>query len=323
MKKKDVSKIIKKYLSGRFLPETEERVQKWIIKEDNIEEKERASLEYWDELEESENSETYTALNRVNERIGYSRQAPTIPLYKKIRRIAAVLLPLFILAGGYLYYQSIRSNLIEIKVAYGENKHLFLPDSSEIWLNAGTTIKYPKKFKGDERSIYLDGEAYFSVKRNEQKPFVVQTEKISVKVLGTKFNVKAYVNDEKIITTLTSGKVEVSTNNESHILKPNEQLSYDRSTSSIDIVEVSSDETDSWLSGQLVFNDSSLKDILLALERRFDISITNNTAIPASKLYTVKFLRNETPEEVLNILQEVVGFTYLRQGRNIILTSKQ
>lgn len=322
MKKKDVSKIIKKYLSGRFLPETEERVQKWIIKGDNIEEKERASLEYWDELEELENSETYTALNRVNERIRYSRQAPTIPLYKKIRHIAAVLLPLFILAGGYLYYQSTQNNLIEINVAYGENKHLFLPDSSEIWLNAGTTIKYPKEFTGDERNIYLDGEAYFSVKRNEQKPFVVQTEKISVKVLGTRFNLKAYTNDEKIITTLTSGKVEISTNNESHILKPNEQLSYDRNTSSIDIVEVSSDETNSWLSGQLVFNDSSLKDILLALERRFDISIANNTAIPSTKLYTVKFLRNETPEEVLDILQEVVGFSYQKDENGIVLTKK-
>lgn len=226
------------------------------------------------------------------------------------------------MTGGYLYYQSTRNNLIEINVAYGENKHFFLPDSSEIWLNAGTYIKYPKEFIGDERNIYLDGEAYFSVKQNEQKPFIVQTEKISVKVLGTKFNLKAYTNDEKIITTLTSGKVEVSTKNESHILKPNEQLSYDRNTSSIDIVEVSSDETNSWLSGQLVFNDSSLRDILLALERRFNISISNNTGIPTSKLYTIKFLRNETPEEVLNILQEVVGFSYQKDENEIVLTKK-
>lgn len=317
------SKIVKKYLSGRFLPDTEERVQKWLIKEDNTEEKEQASLEYWDELESIENSDTYTALDRVNKRIGYNKQTPTIPLYKKISRIAAILLPLFILAGGYLYYQSTRNNLIEINIAYGENKHFFLPDSSEIWLNAGTTIKYPKQFKGDKRTVYLNGEAYFSVKRDEKKPFIVQTENISVKVLGTKFNVKAYSDDEKVTTTLTSGKVEVNTNKESNILRPNEQLTFNRNTSIVSIVEISPNETNSWLSGQFVFNDSSLKEILLALERRFNISITNNTGISASKLYTIKFLRNETPEEILNILQEVVGFSYQKDENGIVLTKKR
>lgn len=319
----NISKIIKKYLSGRFMSDTEERVQKWIIKEENIEEKERASLEYWNELDVSENQDTYTALDRVNKRIDYDRQILTIPLYKKLSRIAAVLIPLFILAGGYVYYQSTRNNLIEIKVAYGENKHLFLPDSSEIWINAGSTIKYPKQFKGNRRVVELDGEVYFSVRRDNSKPFVVNTEKLSVNVLGTKFNVKAYSNEEQVTATLTSGKVEVYANKQTHILKPNEQLTFNRKTSTIDINEVFSDETDCWLSGQLIFNDSSLKDILSALERHFNISITNNTEIPVSKLYTVKFLRNETPEEMLNILQEIIGFSYKKDNNGIVLTKKR
>lgn len=317
------SKIIKKYLSGRFSPETEERVQKWIIKDDNTEDKEQASQEYWDELDVAEDSNTYTALGRVNKRIGYNKQAIRIPLYKKISRIAVVLLPLLFIAGGYLYFQATQNNWIKVKVAYGEQKHLFLPDSTEIWINAGTTIKYPKEFKGNERTVHLNGEAYFSIKRDENKPFIVSTEKLSVKVLGTKFNVKAYTNDEKITTTLTSGKVEVSTNNESHILKPNEQLTFNRNTSAINIVEIASDETNSWLSGKLVFDNSSLTEIIQTLERRFDISITNNTGIPASKLYTVKFLKNETPEEILNILQDVIGFTYQKEDNKVVLKKQQ
>lgn len=318
------SKIVKKYLSERFSPETEERVQKWIVKNDKTKEQEQASLEYWDELDVAADSGTYSALDRVNRRIGRtSEQVVNIPLYRKLSRIAAVLVPLFILAGGYLYYQSVRNNLIEVSVAYGEQTHLILPDSSEIWVNSGSTIKYPKEFTDKQRTVQLDGEAYFSVRKDESKPFVVNTETLSVKVLGTKFNVKAYTGDEKITTTLTSGKVEVNTNNERHILDPDEQLTFNRNTSVINVEKIPSDETDSWLSGRLVFNNASFTEIVQTLTRHFDISITDNTATPASKLYTVKFLKNETPEDILNILQDVVGFSYRKQGDKIILIKKQ
>lgn len=104
-----------------------------------------------------------------------------------------------------------------------------MPDSSEIWLNAGTAIKYPEKFSKAQRLVYLDGEAYFSVRKDAAKPFIVETSQLSVKVLGTQFNVKAYANDELVTTTLTSGKVEVTPPVQgSQILKPNEQLTYDK-----------------------------------------------------------------------------------------------
>ena len=93
----------------------------------------------------------------------------------------------------------------------------------------GSTILYPETFAKDKRLVMLDGEAYFSVKKDTASPFIVETSQLSVKVLGTRFNVKAYPNDEKITTTLTSGKVEVSVQSQPpHILKPNEQLTYDK-----------------------------------------------------------------------------------------------
>lgn len=321
MKADNIYRLITLFLSRRFSPETEERVQKWIIKDGNLEEKEQASFDFWNELESEATPDTYSAFGRVNKRIGCPQiQAVKIPLYKKISRIAAIIIPLLILAGGYLYY-STRNNLMEITVAFGEEKHMFLPDSSEIWLNSGTVIRYPHEFKGNRRTVYLDGEGYFSVKRNEEKPFIVETEQLTVKVLGTKFNIKAYSTDEKTVTTLTSGKVEINIDDkQSCILKPNEQLIYNRNTSIMDVREIPSNETSSWLSGQLIFNNSSLNDILRTLERRFNISFANNTAIPESKLFTVKFLKNEDPDEILKILQDVIGFDYQRQGDKIILT---
>lgn len=320
---KIISQIVKKYLSGRFSTETEEKVQRWIIKDENTESKESASLEYWDSLDLAPNARTHSALDRVNQRIGYSQtHIAKLPLYKRLSRIAAVLIPLFIIAGSYFYYNNMQNSLIEISVAYGEDKYLVLPDSSEIWINAGTTIKYPKEFKGEQRTIYLDGEAYFSVKRDISKPFIVETNNLSVKVLGTKFNVKAYTDDKKVVATLTRGKVEVSTDKNSYILEPNEQLTFNTNTLVTIINEVPSSETDAWLSGQLIFTDASFSEILQTLERRFNVSIESNITNP-KELYTVKFFKNDSLDNVLNILSDVIGgFSVQKQENKIILNRK-
>ena len=334
-----ITKILDKYLSGRFSAEKERLVQQWIIRDSNQEEKEEASLSYWDELDVRADENTLRAYKRVENKITtadkdkadqplYSERQIAdagnahirIPLYKKLIRVAAILIPLFIIVGGYHYYTSAKNSMTEIFVAYGEDKHLFLPDGSEVWINAGTTIKYPNEFSGEERLVFLDGEAYFSVKKEESSPFIVRSKELSVKVLGTKFNVKAYSVDEKAIATLTSGKVEVTIGaNESKILNPNEQLIFNKATSAIDITEVLPSETDSWLNGQLIFDNVPLNEIIQTLERKFDVTIDNKTHIPESRLYAVKFLENENLDEIMTILEELAGFTHNRSENKMIL----
>lgn len=332
MEKKNIIEMIRKYLAHRFSPETEERVQKWIIKDKDREEKEKASQEYWDELNvEADPATTYAALERVNLRIGYNKEhLDNIASYQKFSRftfrftrVAAVIVPLLIMAGGLFYYLPYFSenNLIEISAAYGEQKHLFLPDSSEIWLNAGSSISYPKAFSNDERLVNLNGEAYFSVKRNTQKPFIVETQQLSVKVLGTRFNVKAYPSDPQITTTLTSGKVEVKTSSHRpQRLKPNEQLTYNKYTSAIHISEVDATDAESWITGQLVFTNASYEEILRTLERRYNVVIDNNAKTSASKRYTVKFRKGDPIDKVLDILADIIGFNYQQDGSKIVIT---
>lgn len=321
MEANSIVRIIRKYLSGRFSPKTEEKVQRWIIKDKYPEEKEKASLAYWNEVEAKSDTDTYLALERVNKRIGHQKMRP-LPLRQKIGRVAAVLIPLFILAGGYLYHTSTRNHLIEISAAYGEKKHLLLPDSSEIWLNAGTVIKYPKRFSDSQRTVHLNGEAYFSVKKDAAHPFIVNTPQLSVKVLGTKFNVKAYADDNSVTTTLTSGKVEVTSPTQaSRILKPNEQLTYDKRTSSISIMEIPANDTDGWITGKLIFTHAPFTEIIRTLERRYNVTFTTSVNIPASKRYTVRFLKNETLDEILTVLKEMIGFRYRQEGNEIELSN--
>ena len=144
MKKSNISKIIKMFLSARFPSETEEKVQKWIIKDKNQQAKAKASLDFWNELDVEADSNTYASLERVNLRTGYNKEHLTnIVSYQKFAHIAAVIIPLFLFAGGIFYYLSPQNEMIEVSVAYGEQKRLILPDSSEVWLNAGSTILYP------------------------------------------------------------------------------------------------------------------------------------------------------------------------------------
>lgn len=332
MEKRRIIAIIRKYLANRFPPETEERVQRWIIKDKDGKEKEKASQEYWNELDFIEaDADTYSALERVNLRIGYNKEhLANIASYHKFSRfthkysrVAAIILPLLIVAGGLFYFNPFSSGneMIEISTAYGEQKHLFLPDSSEIWLNSGSSISYAKAFSKDERLVTLNGEAYFSVKRNAEKPFIVTTQQLSVKVLGTKFNVKAYPGDELITTTLTSGKVEINaTSQQPQILSPNEQLTYDKNTSNICISEVNAADAESWITGKLIFSNATSEEIFRTLERRYDIVVDNQTDTSASKRYTVKFLKGESVDKILDILSDIIGFNYQQDGNKVIIT---
>lgn len=321
MEASPIVRIIRKYLSERFSPETEEKVQRWMIKDKYPEEKEKASLACWNELEAKADPDTHLALERVNKRIARQKLRP-LPFHQRISRIAAILIPLFIIAGGYLYHTSTRDNLIEISATYGENKHLLLPDSSEIWLNAGTVIKYPKRFSDSQRLVHLDGEAYFSVKKDASHPFIVKTPQLSVKVLGTQFNVKAYADEPLVTTTLTSGKVEITpSSQDSRILKPNEQLTYNKHTSGINITEVPAADADSWITGKLIFTHAPFTEIIRTLERRYNVTFTTSINVPASRRYTVRFLKNENLDEILTVLKEMIGFRYRQEGTEIELSN--
>ena len=191
-----------------------------------------------------------------------------------------------------------------------------MPDSAEVWLNAGSSILYPETFAKDKRQVILNGEAYFSVKKDTVSPFIVETSQLSVKVLGTRFNVKAYPNDEKITTTLTSGKVDLLIDAQPPlILKRNEQLT---NYKKISVIETN--DTNSWMVGKLVITNASAGVIFRTLERHYNTTIDNTANIPASKRYTVKFLKDESLDEILNILKDIIGFDYQQYEKKIVLT---
>ncbi len=161
-----------------------------------------------------------------------------------------------------------------VTCAFGDKTTIILPDSSQVWLNSGSKITFSNNFKNGSRKLYLEGEGYFSVKKDADNPFFVQTAELNVKVLGTEFNLKAYPDEENISVTLVNGNLQVQNEKSAEMLIPGQKVLYKKADHSL-IVENLSDlapETE-WTNGRLVFRNTSLEELERKLERWFDVEI--------------------------------------------------
>lgn len=145
-----------------------------------------------------------------------------------------------------------------------------LPDGSKVWLNAESTLKYPTSFHGDNRTVELEGEGYFEVQRNEDKPFRVKSNDQLITVLGTKFNVNSYQNEPYIRTTLVEGSVQVEKANEKIVLKPGEQALVKEG---IEVNNVNSLIYTAWKNGDFIFKNDGIQDIMKQIARWYNIDV--------------------------------------------------
>lgn len=194
-----------------------------------------------------------------------------------IMRYAAILLLVAALPFSYYYgKQSISPSgaFTTITCATGDKTSIVLPDSSRVELNSGSKLTFNTDFKNGSRQIFLDGEAFFKVRKDPHNPFRVMTSAIEVEVLGTQFNLKAYSDEPTISTTLVTGSLKVTGNNRSTVIKPNQKLVFEKEARDMKIQELAdlSPETD-WKDGRLVFRDQSLGELEHELERWFDVDI--------------------------------------------------
>lgn len=228
----------------------------------------------------------------------------------------------------------------------GERKSLQLPDGSVILLNAGTTVMFPPDFNVANREVYLKGEAYFKVTHNAKKPFIIHTNCIDVKVLGTEFNVKAYPEDKTTEALLVRGSVEVTLNDKSRekiILKPNHKViiqnNVTHATASPDsiviarktipekmqVMDVMVNATDStmletsWIKNRLNFNDETLAEVAIKLERWYGVKISVDGDIAGKYKYSAIF-ENEAIDEALKALQHSLFFHYRVEDNKIFIT---
>ncbi|NOR76632.1 MAG: DUF4974 domain-containing protein, partial [Draconibacterium sp.] len=207
----------------------------------------------------------------------------------------------------------------------GSVLQMILPDNTMVYLNSGSEIKYSIDGLAGQREVFLKGEAWFQVTKNEKKPFVVHTSCYDVSVLGTEFNVKAYPADDKIVTTLEKGSVKISSTKKfkiqnNQVLKPGEQLVYNKVKNCIELKKVNTRLFTSWKENKLIFINMDLKELITLLERKYgvDFEVSDSSIL---KYHYDGTIKNETILEVLEILKETLPIQYKIVGQKIQIIS--
>lgn len=189
-----------------------------------------------------------------------------------------------------------------------------LPDRSKVWLNSGSTLSYPVKFSRKSRQVRLEGEAYFSVEANPDRPFFVRTsDDISVKVYGTRFVVSAYPDDAFISTTLESGAVDMEAGlgerKHSVQLQPGDRATFSKTTGIIEKTRVNTYDYTAWREGRLIFRNATLGQIFNSLEHKFGVRIIVNGSREHEERYRATF-RNESLDRTLDCLSRIANFSW-------------
>jgi transmembrane sensor len=266
---------------------------------------------------------TEKALDKVLTKLSSKKSKKGFVFYWQ--RVAAVLL-VPVMIGSYLWIRSlsggITSSVIynEVYAPFGTHSSIKLADGSKVWLNSGSSLRYPDKFVKRQRTVFLNGEAYFEVKSDKSKPFIVQTSNIAVKATGTKFNVSAYKTEKQISVTLMEGKVTVSNNKLGpnallSELKPNQHIDFDTLTEKISMTE----STDmykfiAWKDGKLVFRNEPMSQVIKKIGQYYNVDIELIGKELQEYRYRATF-QEESLDEILKLLKISSPINYKEVNR--------
>lgn len=269
------------------------------------------------------------------------------PIKKTFRPLVIVVIAVIFLVGGWLIKstrakdddKAIPNQTAEISTRPGSRTKLILPDSSVVWLNAGSKLTYSQPFGATDRTVTLIGEAFFDVVKMS-KPFIIHTEGIQIKVLGTAFNVRSYPAEKKIETSLVRGRVEVTLDKspeKKYVLKPNEKLTLNTEESvatsfkkkgvlplaTISTLQYLDNSTiipeTSWVENKLVFVDESFADIARKMERWYGVTIVFKNEKVKGERFTGVF-EKESVSQALEAIQMTVPFHFTIKDSEITLT---
>lgn len=213
-------------------------------------------------------------------------------------------------------------NFNQIIVPFGKRSNILLSDGSRVWLNSGSRLVYPPVFKDKSREVFLEGEAYFEVSKNKDKPFFVRTDAFKIKVLGTKFSVQAFKNEKEYNAVLLEGKVSLTTNSnlfsKTYDLAPNQKATLSETNDDINITLVENAENYiAWINGFLNFDNEDIQSLTKQISRYYNIEI-DITKINVLSKFSGKLDLKENPERILDGLSKIFRIKYEKQENRFV-----
>ncbi|MFT4072615.1 MAG: DUF4974 domain-containing protein [Dysgonamonadaceae bacterium] len=325
-----MDKLIIKYTEGKFSKEELEKIKKLFLSKKVDWNNDAQLTTLWENLDNSEigDKDRFKAIlkeihQNIERREKYLKRRRS---YISVMKYAALfLIPIF----SILFYLSqndklnlFGGDLVEINVPYGKVNEITLPDGTKVWLNSGSELSYHRGLKGKERNVKLDGEGYFEVVKNPSRPFIVKGNQLTVKVLGTKFNFKAYKEGQPESVTLMEGKVSLKNNlqedSRQYILKPNQQAIVQEGSDELRINQIDVATTNAWRDGILVFDNEELWKIAQTLERAYNVKFEfRNTSIKQLRFYG-KFIKDRPLNEILDVIVSNQSFSYKIETGKVI-----
>lgn len=309
-------KLLLKYISGKASQEEKEDVAAWIDADaEHLREFMSLRKEYdalvWQDAEELKAAAS-------------GRMLSLRPVMLGLLRIAAI----FVIAFGLSYWalQAMYTDEAEMQTVYvpaGQRTQVTLADGTTVWLNGRSTLTFPSRFSADTRNVQLDGEAYFDVQKNPDKQFIVSTaHQSAVRVLGTKFNVRAYKEQEDVTTTLMEGKVNFefchAQQQPRYIsMAPGQKLIYHSSDGRMELCATSGERELAWKDGKIIFRKTSLREALDILAERYDVDFITRKNVPYDDSFSGTFV-NRNLEQILNFISvsSKVRWRYLNNNGN-------
>jgi transmembrane sensor len=217
------------------------------------------------------------------------------------------------------------SGLNTLVVPFGKRSTITLPDGTKIWLNSGSKLVYPSDFEPGKREVFLEGQAFFSVARDTENPFYVQTKDMNVKVLGTEFDISSYDDDDHSHAVLAEGSIELVTNknalfgSKKTIMQPGTRAVYGEVSKSLSISKVDIGEFVSWKEGYLVFRGTPLDEVLKKLSRYYKYDLSVQHAEAGKETFSGSFDLQEDIEHAMNVLETTTSLRNKKTERRYIL----
>lgn len=296
------------YLNGELSGKEADEITTWFSQSDESK-KELEHLQIiWSlagRLDQMEKIDRQKAKRIINSRVEPSMSQLKVYLHYFQRAAAILILPALLLSAWLLFFHTEKEGSAEQEfvAAYGTRSEIRLPDGSKVWLNSGSTLKYGQDFNRNSRTVFLTGEAFFDVEADKSKPFDVVTGEFTVRAVGTEFNVFSYAGNE-FETSLEEGSVQLfQSGNTDHApllkMRPGQRVLYDQGKLTLSEVDVS--QFSAWREGKLVFKNMPMNEVLMKLERWFNVDIELEDPELLKYRFTATF-ENETILQALEML---------------------
>lgn len=319
-----ISKLLHFFMRNRFPKNLEKKVQGWYCNDEHRQEKDEALKRYYEDMPTLESEYSRVTMREISGKLGFkSRMGAKTVLRRRMMRAAAILIPLVLSIGAAFIFKShmeptAEPRMIVEAVDNDIQRIVTLPDGTTAWLNSRTEIEYPAAF-GKTRTVSVEGEAFFKVTPDAGKPFIVEAGGVSVRVLGTEFNVDARRGAATTAITLMSGSVEVICGENTVKMVPLDRVVCNRTSHEMEVARIAEGEHD-WRDTKLNFDRVTLTDIFRTLETHYGVAIETVSPELYNEPITLRLSGDEPVEKVMGMLEEISGrFTYEIKENDIMI----